>query len=536
MDALVHRSTIDTAQVLLDRFFREAEGRTNHQIDVGFVLDDVGLPRDRAEPAIDFLVSRGLVNTFGPEYAFLTDEGVRALVEEVDIASLQLARAFESGGAKELPTSEEAPSDPEIPRLVHVALDGQTFTTRLGASCTIGRSRDNDITIDDKRASKRHALVRYERGGYVLEDLESANGTLLNGAYCIEPTRLTNDDEIVIGRVMLVYQAPPSFPPPPDADAHPPEALGRPLTAGSRAESTSSEPPTYRPVPFDPELAEPGVRVVRGVPDTAHLEDPRDLFFAEPSAIDRPDLGADLDLDAEAAEAPTPVPGTRRPDVGELLPTLLEHHGMSPPDGEAQKETLSQGPDPAEAAAPPSTEPGEPELVEAGGEEPVLELSEVVEPDQPTIAMRSLDDLDDLDTIHGGFAASELEDLPVASPSLVDLEIPRAAGTIRRGGEDPEALLVAKADTTAEDPLTRRLPQGVDGRAAREEHVSTGRKRPTEPVYEDAADRPLLVALARLRAQVLEVEGPEARTLVDTIDWMSAHPLVRAFAETERGE
>jgi pSer/pThr/pTyr-binding forkhead associated (FHA) protein len=46
----------------------------------------------------------------------------------------------------------------------------------------IGRSKENDIVIDNIAVSRRHAQIEREKGkGYVLRDLNSSNGTLLNG-------------------------------------------------------------------------------------------------------------------------------------------------------------------------------------------------------------------------------------------------------------------------------------------------------------------------------------------------------------------
>jgi hypothetical protein len=46
---------------------------------------------------------------------------------------------------------------------------------------TIGREMRNTIVIESPFVSKAHALLQYQNGQYVLEDLESANGTRVNG-------------------------------------------------------------------------------------------------------------------------------------------------------------------------------------------------------------------------------------------------------------------------------------------------------------------------------------------------------------------
>jgi putative peptide zinc metalloprotease protein len=52
----------------------------------------------------------------------------------------------------------------------------------LVAECTtIGRSRDNGVVVNDKFASRYHARIWREPTGYRLEDLDSMNGTFVNG-------------------------------------------------------------------------------------------------------------------------------------------------------------------------------------------------------------------------------------------------------------------------------------------------------------------------------------------------------------------
>jgi len=217
----VSKQAVKLAEELLDRFFRDAEGRTNRQLDVYFTLQDMDLSRDKAEPALEELVRRGLLNTFGPDIAFLTAAGVAAATHDKPIESIgPVQRPFGDSQAQpgpagpddvapveEDPTEAEAPANDSGPRIVHIGLEGNEYTVPLTWLCTVGRSEDNDIVVNDKRASKRHAEIRYENHGYTLYDLDSANGTLLNDEYVVDPVVLTPDDEIVIGRTLLLYQA-----------------------------------------------------------------------------------------------------------------------------------------------------------------------------------------------------------------------------------------------------------------------------------------------------------------------------------------
>ena len=70
---------------------------------------------------------------------------------------------------------------------------------------TIGRKADNDITIPEESASRRHAelAMNAEAMAVVLRDLGSTNGTFLNRERVTEPRRLASGDEIRIGQHVL---------------------------------------------------------------------------------------------------------------------------------------------------------------------------------------------------------------------------------------------------------------------------------------------------------------------------------------------
>jgi len=74
---------------------------------------------------------------------------------------------------------------------------GERFDLFGGLS--IGRSPDADIRIEDRFASSVHARL-YSRGAtYYVEDLNSTNGTYLNGAVLEGEAELADLDEVKIG-------------------------------------------------------------------------------------------------------------------------------------------------------------------------------------------------------------------------------------------------------------------------------------------------------------------------------------------------
>jgi hypothetical protein len=72
---------------------------------------------------------------------------------------------------------------------------------------SIGRSKDSDVQIDDRYASGIHARV-FERGGRTfVEDMNSTNGTLLNGATLVGEAELIDGDTVQIGDTVFRLEA-----------------------------------------------------------------------------------------------------------------------------------------------------------------------------------------------------------------------------------------------------------------------------------------------------------------------------------------
>jgi len=70
----------------------------------------------------------------------------------------------------------------------------------------IGRLADSDVVVADPGVSRQHAEVRRENDGYVITDLGSTNGTMVNEAMIGERT-LQAGDRITIGRTVLEFRS-----------------------------------------------------------------------------------------------------------------------------------------------------------------------------------------------------------------------------------------------------------------------------------------------------------------------------------------
>lgn len=74
---------------------------------------------------------------------------------------------------------------------------------------TIGRDPKNLMVIDDIEVSRNHAIIRRMVDGFYVEDLNSTNGTFLNGRSVNKPEKIENGDLITLGEsVVLVLSIP----------------------------------------------------------------------------------------------------------------------------------------------------------------------------------------------------------------------------------------------------------------------------------------------------------------------------------------
>ncbi|HEV2218850.1 MAG TPA: FHA domain-containing protein [Candidatus Dormibacteraeota bacterium] len=76
---------------------------------------------------------------------------------------------------------------------------GFKFRLKPTGVASVGRDLENEVVLDDPAASRRHAQIEFVGGAYVLTDLGSINGTLVNGKR-VTTQRLADGDLIVVGQ------------------------------------------------------------------------------------------------------------------------------------------------------------------------------------------------------------------------------------------------------------------------------------------------------------------------------------------------
>ena len=82
---------------------------------------------------------------------------------------------------------------------------GKIIEIPLGERCVMGRSKSADVTVADRRMSRTHCVVESTHTGYVLTDLDSANGTWMAGKRVTEVT-LKSQDTFKMGNTELLFE------------------------------------------------------------------------------------------------------------------------------------------------------------------------------------------------------------------------------------------------------------------------------------------------------------------------------------------
>jgi hypothetical protein len=111
---------------------------------------------------------------------------------------------------------------------------GQVFSGMV-LPFTIGREDDNAIRLNDERVSRFHAKVQEDGGRVIITDLDSTNGTRVNG-HPIQMRVLQVGDQLSIGRCLLVFGSRDEI-----------SARAQQLAAAGEAESSSDQAPPSSP-------------------------------------------------------------------------------------------------------------------------------------------------------------------------------------------------------------------------------------------------------------------------------------------------
>ncbi|MBX9669093.1 MAG: FHA domain-containing protein [Candidatus Obscuribacterales bacterium] len=90
-------------------------------------------------------------------------------------------------------------SEPRLPVLVNMTT-GERYVLN-SPTISLGRHPDNQIVLpDDGYASSNHARIYWDQGQWLVEDLQSSNGTKVNEDLITTPHPLSPYDVVRVGR------------------------------------------------------------------------------------------------------------------------------------------------------------------------------------------------------------------------------------------------------------------------------------------------------------------------------------------------
>ena len=111
----------------------------------------------------------------------------------------------ESGGG---PNPKRRGRMAKVARLVVVEGKGKGDSVPLRGEILVGRADDATLDIKDDYASGHHARFYRDDESWIVADLGSTNGTVINGLRITRPTRVGDGDIVRIGRTNIRVEEP----------------------------------------------------------------------------------------------------------------------------------------------------------------------------------------------------------------------------------------------------------------------------------------------------------------------------------------
>lgn len=89
---------------------------------------------------------------------------------------------------------------------IWLEIQGNIYPLYEGNVYRIGRDHDNAIQIDEKTVSRRHCEIQVNNNQVFIKDLNSTNGTFVNGEKIVENIMLNFEDDIRIGDISVALK------------------------------------------------------------------------------------------------------------------------------------------------------------------------------------------------------------------------------------------------------------------------------------------------------------------------------------------
>lgn len=180
----------------------------------GTFLNGVRIDEARAGPGDELRFDKQTFIIVGPRSAMRDNLGgveydntvMRPPVEENTI----IAQALDPNATMVMSPEDHATELIVAPQLVCMLVEQTNFLHEprialQGPLTQLGRGPDNDIVLSDSSVSKKHAQVEYSNDQYLIKDLNSSNGVLVNGQR-VDDAILQNGDRVKLGRLEFVFE------------------------------------------------------------------------------------------------------------------------------------------------------------------------------------------------------------------------------------------------------------------------------------------------------------------------------------------
>jgi hypothetical protein len=115
------------------------------------------------------------------------------------VASANLPNTFVAAAGA--PSASAKPAEQKATKLVVTA--GEKVGTEIalaGRQLTIGRAGDSDLVVDDEYTSTHHAKLVFINGEWLVQDLDSTNGTLLDGKKVTTTSVVPMNTQVRVGQ------------------------------------------------------------------------------------------------------------------------------------------------------------------------------------------------------------------------------------------------------------------------------------------------------------------------------------------------
>ena len=96
-----------------------------------------------------------------------------------------------------------------LPIMLEIRIKGtvlQQIQTKINGSIIIGRSNICDVMIDNTTVSRQHFAMEYDGESIYIQDLNTKNGTYLNGVKLTHKRRIEKEDKIRVGSLEIIVR------------------------------------------------------------------------------------------------------------------------------------------------------------------------------------------------------------------------------------------------------------------------------------------------------------------------------------------